>query len=80
MLATTMRPARRAPGRSEVEEHLTPADVAERMGVARETVLRAVRRGIATRGAEGIWPVRRLGRRNLLPAGAVNRWLEALTP
>ena len=59
-----------------VEEHLTIAATAARLSLSPSTIRRAIRRGNLTRGAQGIFPVRRLSSQAvLLPASAVNRWL-----
>jgi len=54
-----------------VEERLTPSEVAARLKINVSTVWRAISAG-------KIKPVEKLGRRTTrIPAGAVNRWLEA---
>lgn len=64
-----------------VEEHLTFAQAAARLGVSDDTVRRLVARGPRDRiGRPGIWPVRRVSRKLiLLPASAINRYLEQIT-
>jgi excisionase family DNA binding protein len=52
----------------QVEEHLAPADLAERVGVSLATVRRAVR-------SREIFPVVRIGRLVRIPATAANKWL-----
>ena len=60
-----------------VEEHLSISAAAERLSLSPSTIRRAIRRGSLTRGASGIFPVRRMSRQVvLLPASALNRWLS----
>lgn len=64
-----------------VEEHLDYAAAAARLSVSVPTVKRWVALGRRTRGRRGIWPARKISRRCvLLPASAVNRFLERATP
>jgi hypothetical protein len=60
------------------ERHYKPEEAAVQAGVCTMTIRRAIADGAQTRGVAGIHPVRRLGRRYLIPATALQRWLEAL--
>lgn len=62
----------------EVERHYSPEQAAEVCAVCVMTVRRAIAEGARTRGAAGLFPVRRLGRRYLVPASALARWVTAL--
>jgi len=66
---------------AQVEEHLTYAEAAARLSVSPDTIRRLVRRGPRDRhGRPGIWPARRVSRQVvLIPASAINRYLEAIT-
>ena len=62
-----------------LEEHLTPAEVAERLKVSPRTVARWMDEGQRTRGKAGIYPVRKLGRRCVrVPVSAVERFFEGV--
>lgn len=53
-----------------VEEHYTPAGLAQRLGVSRRTVYRLLTSG-------DISPVRRVSSTLILiPASSINRWLD----
>lgn len=57
--------------RATVEQHLTPAQVCERLAVSRRTLFSLMQPG-------KLWPVVRLNARNIrVPASAVNRFLAA---
>lgn len=61
-----------------VEEHLRPAQLAQRVGVTVRTVLAWIEAGEASKGRRGIYPVRRPSRKvTLIPASAANRFLES---
>jgi predicted site-specific integrase-resolvase len=56
-----------------LEEHLSPAQVGERLGLERHAVARLMRPG-------KIWPVVRISRKTIrVPASAVVRFLQAQT-
>lgn len=58
---------------SAVEQHLTPAEVGERLRLAKVATLALLRPG-------GIWPVVRINARVIrIPASSVTRFLEANT-
>lgn len=62
---------------STLERHYTPREVAELLSVHPDTIYRAIRRGRATRGRDGIWPVVVLSRSDYrVPASAAARYLE----
>lgn len=62
-----------------LEEHFTPAQVAERLKVTPRTVARWMAEGLATRGKAGLYPVRKLGRRVVrIPASAVERFFSGV--
>ena len=64
-------------GFQSLEEHLRPAQVAQRLNVGARQVQRWIAEGEATRGKRGIHPVRRVGRRCVLvPASAVDNFLR----
>lgn len=59
--------------KTTVEEHLSPAEVGERLGLERHAIARLMRPG-------GIWPVVRISRKTIrVPASAVNRFLQSRT-
>ena len=61
----------RRPVAAVVEQHLTPAEVCERLGVCRRTLFSLMVPG-------RLWPVVRINARNIrVPASAVNRFLAA---
>jgi transcriptional antiterminator len=61
----------------ELEEHLTPAEIAERLKVSTRTVARWIDEGTASRGKRGLWPVRKLGRKCVrVPVSALNRFFD----
>jgi len=63
-----------------VEEHLDYRAAAARLSMSVSTVKRLVADGVATNGRRGIYPVRRPSRQLvLIPASAINRYLEAIT-
>lgn len=56
-----------------LEEHLSPAQVGERLGLERHAVARLMRPG-------AIWPVVRISRKTIrVPASAVTRFLQSRT-
>ena len=56
-----------------IEQHLSPAQVGERLGLERHAVARLLRPG-------AIWPVARLNRKTIrIPASAVQRYLKSCT-
>lgn len=58
---------------AQVEQHLTPAEVAERLRLQRNAVARLFRPG-------GIWPIVRLNSRVIrVPASSVARFLQDCT-
>jgi hypothetical protein len=59
-----------------VEEHYRPEVLAVRIGLARKTIDRAIARGMASCGRQGLWPVLRVGRAVLVPASSVDAWLR----
>lgn len=71
---------RKKPVKRQLEEHLSVAEIAERLGVDESTVWREIRTFKESKGAQGIGPTFKLGHRiTRVPASAVNRWLEAHT-
>ena len=59
-----------------VEEHLRPADLAERLHVHVTTVLRWIAQGASSQGRRGLYPVRHVSSRlTLIPASSVQRFL-----
>lgn len=61
----------RRPAAAVVEQHLTPAEVCERLAVSRRTLFSLMVPG-------RLWPVVRLNARNIrVPASALNRFLAA---
>lgn len=66
----------------ETEQHYDYKSAARLLGgVSVKTIERRVAEGIRTQGRLGIWPVRIEGRRiRLIPASALNRFLERATP
>lgn len=60
-----------------VEEHFTISDAAERIHQSTDTIERWIKRGIATNGREGIWPVTKPGKCVLIPASSLQRLLNA---
>lgn len=67
----TRRARRSRPQLLTLEEHLSPEQVAVRLGVSVVTVRRAIKSGALS-------PVRRCGRRLLVPASASRRFLLGL--
>lgn len=64
----------------EVEEQLSPEEVASRLKVDVSTVFRWMKLYKSTDGKEGLGPARKLGKRiTRLPASGVNRFLESRT-
>ena len=65
-----------------VEEHLDYTAAAARLSMSVSTVRRLVARGPRDHaGRPGIWPVRRVSRQLvLIPASAINNYLEQVTP
>jgi transposase len=64
----------------EVEEQLSPEEIAERLNVDISTVFRWMKVYRETDGKEGLGPCRKLGRRtSRVPASGVNRFLESRT-
>lgn len=68
------------PGQPFVEEHLRIPDLARRLQVSVRYLWDQVKLGAQSKGAKGIYPTRRAGKSVLVPASAVNRWLESITP
>lgn len=60
----------------EIQQQYTVPQVADKLQVSEATVWREISLGKRTSGAEGIYPVNKLGPRRLrVPAGSVNRYL-----
>jgi hypothetical protein len=68
------------PGQPFVEEHLRIPELAARLRVSVRYLWQQVKLGAESKGAKGIYPTRRAGKSVLVPASAVNRWLESITP
>lgn len=62
-----------------IEQHITIQELAARLGVHRDTVRRAIDEGTRSRGARGLYPVRRFGRRVAIPETAAASWVESQT-
>lgn len=64
-----------------MEEHLSYRAAADRLCVSERTIRRLVaRRSRDASGRPGIWPVRRVSRTVvLIPASAINRYLDEVT-
>ena len=60
-----------------VEEHYSPMDAARLLHVGRSTIYKLIAEGTRSQGAAGIFPVRRIGNATRIPAGAINRYLDA---
>ena len=60
-----------------IEEHLSIASAAERLEVSRSTIERLVRRGKATNGREGIFPVVMIASDLRIPASSMQRYLNS---
>ena len=61
----------------ELEQHLSPQEIAQRLSVSLRQVRRWIADGVKTRGKAGLWPVRKLGRRVVrVPVSAVERFFE----
>lgn len=61
----------------EMEQHLSPQQIAKRLSVSLRQVRRWIADGVATRGKAGLWPVRKLGRRVVrVPVSAVERFFD----
>lgn len=71
-----LRSARRNPRVFFVEEHYQPSALAKRLGISKDTVLRACHEGRDTAGSRGLWPWRQFARRIIIPASAVTKWLD----
>lgn len=72
------RPAKRRAWGFEAERHYSPDEAAAHAAVCVATIRREIASGAQTSGASGIFPVRRFGRRYLIPATALQRWLDGL--
>lgn len=61
-----------------VEEHLTVPLAAERLHVSEKTIGRWIRRGLATSGRDGLYPVIQISSKlRLIPASSIKRWLAS---
>lgn len=59
-----------------LEQHYTVAQIAERVGISQRQVWREVELGKATKGKQGLYPIRKMSHKNVrIPESAVNRWL-----
>lgn len=61
---------------TDVEQHYSVPQAAGLTTLSRTHIHNLIREGIRSRGRDGIYPVRRLGRRWLIPASSLQKFLD----